>query len=415
MPVDPPQAWDLDPTTPVRGRGKSILIVDDDAGSRESVRFVLGGHYNIHLAENGRQALDIASRMSIDAVILDILMPGMSGIEVLARLKQLDPRIEVVMLTAFETIETARAAIRLGASDYLGKPFEVANLRRAVAHAVEKRDALQPVRHHDDKLRILQEELHSHQLREEMSRATSDIYASILHDLNSPLTAAAGFLELAQQVLNDSGNIKQSSVYLANVHRHMAQCIDISKRYLGFLQGRTNAGVPASLNQSLGELGELLKVHPSSRLNDLSIYPHASDLTVLINPTDLLQVLLNLTINGLQCSAEPHTVTVRTRTQPVMPDECDLQDSAHTRWLPPAEPVREPLIAITVEDNGPGMMPAVLQNAFQPYFTTKPAGQGTGLGLSIVRRLLAQAGGGLHVFSRQGEGTIFTIYLSVKA
>jgi signal transduction histidine kinase len=70
-----------------------------------------------------------------------------------------------------------------------------------------------------------------------------------------------------------------------------------------------------------------------------------------------------------------------------------------------------PLLAIAVRDNGPGIPPELLPRIFQQHFTTKPEGQGTGLGLSIVQRLIKQAKGALHVRTRPGEGTTFTVYL----
>jgi signal transduction histidine kinase len=70
-----------------------------------------------------------------------------------------------------------------------------------------------------------------------------------------------------------------------------------------------------------------------------------------------------------------------------------------------------PLVRLSVCDNGPGIPPEILPKVFEPYFTTKGTQQGTGLGLNIVLRLVREAGGALHVRSRLGEGTSFTVYL----
>jgi signal transduction histidine kinase len=75
---------------------------------------------------------------------------------------------------------------------------------------------------------------------------------------------------------------------------------------------------------------------------------------------------------------------------------------------------KAPLVAISVRDNGPGMTEAVLDRMFEPYFTTKAAGQGSGLGLSIVQRLVMHAHGAVYVFSHAGEGTVFTVYLPAQ-
>jgi signal transduction histidine kinase len=70
-----------------------------------------------------------------------------------------------------------------------------------------------------------------------------------------------------------------------------------------------------------------------------------------------------------------------------------------------------PLLALSVQDNGPGIAPDVMPRIFEPYFTTQPRTQGTGLGLSIVQRLLKESQGGLQVHSKPGQGTVFTVYL----
>jgi len=163
------------------------------------------------------------------------------------------------------------------------------------------------------------------------------------------------------------------------------------------------------------DLAELLKVHPHARRNELTIAPFGDNVNAAIHRTDLLQVLLNLTINALQCSPLAHRVEVYgKRIEPSAPRPF-LQAAAHTHFLCAEDFPREAeLVGLSVQDNGPGMPPEMLARIFEPYYTTKPPGQGTGLGLSIVRRLIFQARGGIHVYSHPGEGTVFTIYLPVR-
>src|SRR5437588_12099628 len=86
---------------------RSILILDDEEGPRQSIRAVFKEHYNVSLADNGTRAVELARENDFDAAILDIRMVGMSGIDLLVRLKAIDPDMQVVMLTAYETVETA--------------------------------------------------------------------------------------------------------------------------------------------------------------------------------------------------------------------------------------------------------------------------------------------------------------------
>jgi CheY-like chemotaxis protein len=123
---------------PPKGRG-SLLIVDDQDGPRESLWIIFKDEYNLLMAEDGPTAIELAKQHRIDVAVLDVCMAGMSGIEVLKRLKGVNPNIEVIMMTAFETTETVRQALRLRACDYINKPFDVATMRGAVGSAMQRR------------------------------------------------------------------------------------------------------------------------------------------------------------------------------------------------------------------------------------------------------------------------------------
>ncbi|MFA6548772.1 MAG: sigma-54 dependent transcriptional regulator [Candidatus Margulisiibacteriota bacterium] len=103
----------------------NILIVDDELSIRESFSLILEGKYNLLLAASGEAALKTVSDQKVDMVFLDIRMPGMNGLETLRRIKELDPDIEVVMVTAVNDVQKAGEAIKYGARDYVVKPFDV--------------------------------------------------------------------------------------------------------------------------------------------------------------------------------------------------------------------------------------------------------------------------------------------------
>ncbi len=116
-----------------------VLVVDDDAGVRESFRLTLEDHYDVVDVPDGLRALDAVRASQVDLVLLDIRLPEMDGIEVLERIKAIDEGIEVVLVTAVRTVRTAVAAMKLGAFDYLTKPFEEDELLAVIARALEKR------------------------------------------------------------------------------------------------------------------------------------------------------------------------------------------------------------------------------------------------------------------------------------
>ena len=138
-----------------RNRKRVLLIVDDEEGPRQSIRIVFKEEYQILMANDGLQAMEHARHQTVDAAVLDIRMFGMSGIDLLKQLKEIDPAIEVVMLTAYETLETARQALRLGACDYLTKPFDIATLRDAVGMAMQRRSISDEIRSNNEKLKEL--------------------------------------------------------------------------------------------------------------------------------------------------------------------------------------------------------------------------------------------------------------------
>jgi len=146
--------------------------------------------------------------------------------------------------------------------------------------------------------------------------------------------------------------------------------------------------------------------------NQFIVHPLAQDVAVRMNGTDVLQVLLNLAVNGFQCSSQPHSVEIRGRILAQQLDKTAFKESPQELTLNFEHLSNAPpLLMLAVSDTGPGIPPDTLPKIFQPYFTTKSERQGTGLGLNIVHRLVKEAKGALHVQTQLGRGTTFTLYL----
>jgi len=114
---------------------RRVLVVDDEQGVRESLRLVLRDRYEVLVASNGEEALRRVASEAFDAVLLDVVMPGLDGLTVLERIKGQKPELPVVIVTATRTVKTAVTAIKLGAFDYIEKPFEIEELRILLANA----------------------------------------------------------------------------------------------------------------------------------------------------------------------------------------------------------------------------------------------------------------------------------------
>jgi DNA-binding NtrC family response regulator len=124
-----------------------ILIVDDDEGTREALEEILEDDYDVACVADGKVALDKLNREAFDLVLLDLIMPGMDGIETLKRIKAYDKQIDVIMVSATDRAREATAAITSGAYDYITKPFDADAILNAVERALQKRSLEQEVRY----------------------------------------------------------------------------------------------------------------------------------------------------------------------------------------------------------------------------------------------------------------------------
>ena len=410
----PPRA--LEQVAP-RRKG-TLLIVDDEDGPRQSLRVIFKDDYDVLMAGDGPSAIALAQNHKIDVAVLDIRMAGMSGIEVLERLKFVDSTIEVVMMTAFETTDTIRQALRLRACDYINKPFDISTMRAAVANAMQRRTLEGEIHNNAEKLQELLSELQNQKLEEQMAHTRGEIYASIIHDINGPLTVISGFVQLLNQRIGNSSRLEYEDLEfvkdrLKTITRQVTNCIEISRRYLGFLRRNSDDGPRVGINQLFADVSHLARVHPSHQNHQLTIQSMSEDMAVRMNGTDVIQVLLNLTINAFQCSQQPHSVHIEAVTLRQPLDLALFKDGPRERLLNVESfDNTPPLLMISVRDNGSGIPEEILPKVFQPYFSTKGARQGTGLGLNIVQRLVKEARGALHVRTDVGQGTSFTVYLA---
>jgi signal transduction histidine kinase len=412
-----PPITEQPPAPPAPRRKGTLLVVDDEEGPRQSLRVIFKDDYEIFMASDGPSAVDIAQNNRIDVVVLDIRMAGMSGIDVLERLKYVNPAIEVVMMTAFETTDTMRQALRLRACDYINKPFDISTMRAAVASAMQRRSLDGELYNNAEKLQELLIELQSHKIEEQIANTRGEIYASIIHDINGPLTVISGFIQLMNQRIGNATQLEVDDVdfikeRLKIITRQVTTCIEVSRRYLGFLRKESDEDLRVGVKQLLTDLNHLANVHPSLMNNTFTIHPLAEEIGVKINGTDLIQILLNLTVNAFQCTSQSHCVDIEARVLSRPLDLTGFKDGPENRFLNVESFANvAPLLEVSVRDNGPGISPEILPKIFQPYFTTKGPKQGTGLGLNIVQRLIRGGHGALHVHTRLGKGTTFTVFL----
>ena len=194
-----------------------ILVVDDEVGPRESLRMILKPSYEIATADSGETALKALPTFHPDLVFMDIKMPKMDGIELLQRIKAVDPTIEAVMITAYASLDTVKNALTHGAFEYLIKPFSRSDLEETVRRALARRQAelgktnqlsnlVNEMRALSTKTRTLEEEAR----REQAEQSLRVTQLSILREISRGIL---GQLDLAELTAGIAVQLKESLGY----------------------------------------------------------------------------------------------------------------------------------------------------------------------------------------------------------
>jgi PAS domain S-box-containing protein len=194
-----------------------ILVVDDELGPRESLRMILKPHYDIATADSGEAALRTLPSFHPDLVFMDIKMPQMDGIELLQRIKRADPSIEVVMITAYASLETVKNALTHGAFEYLIKPFSRQSLEETARRALARRQTELGTRSQlttlVDEMRSLAtktRELEEEARREQAEQSLRVTQLSILREISRGIL---GQLDLAQLIAAVTEQLKDALGY----------------------------------------------------------------------------------------------------------------------------------------------------------------------------------------------------------
>ncbi len=384
----------------------TLLIVDDEPGPRESLRIVFKDRYNCVMATCGREGIEYARTHVVDAAVLDIKMPDLTGVDVLRELKEIDPDTECVMLTGYETIETARAAVRFGAADYLNKPFDVFSVREVLDKCMKRRQGKLAAEENVRTLEQTNEDLGRELAQLNRAVEAGVLSAGVVHEMNNPLAIIAGYADLLGRDLAALGTADQETTQhvrqrLASIQREIDRCKDIARRFLNFSRGPQEAMEIVGAQRLLEDAASLIKAHPSNHGAEITFASDNPDPQLKVNPAEILQVLINLGVNALHAMNGNGTLQLSAMRATSLPSEWAFRSEAF-------DPQR-PLVKLSVADNGSGIEPENIGKIFQPYFTSKK--EGTGLGLAITCELVAHYGGAIDVRSTVSLGTTFSVYL----
>lgn len=363
----------------------TLLIVDDDKWSRKSTADLLSpAGYIIHQAEDGHEALAKFDALQPDLVLLDVMMPGLDGFEVCAEIKRRSPHahIPVMLLTALDNKREVVQGLKAGADDFLTKPVHGAELRARVANQIKLRAYDQLLRCQRDLARQEVEGLKAQLLHADRLATIGTFAAGVGHELSNIGTVLSGLNyalsndpELCDAVPED---LRYS---LGRVTEHVARH---ARSILRFVRPDDPQPARVILRRSLSDVCDMLNLTGKTRFVDCRLTgPEAVEVEAV--PIHIEQVFLNLIGNA-----------------------ADALEGTKSGVIEVAVEVGAAVI-VTVTDNGPGMSRAVLDQIFQPFFTTKAPGKGTGLGLTVVRQLVEAWGGDISFDSTPGQGTRVTV------
>ena len=323
---------------------------------------------------------------------MDIRMPGKDGIEGLREIREIDPVVSVVMLTGYGALETAQQALRLGANDYLNKPFDTSDMKHLV-YRYTQRSQLEKKR-----MRILRElqEMNTRLLadladREQMA-SVGESSTEFAHDLRNPLMIISGYVDLLSRKLKARDEFPDSEPedvdeYLNIIGQNVRRCCDLAQMWQKLGKSDLSRLEPTLISQIIDDLVVGVEPLASSEEVEIEYLVKTNGATINGSRAQLLRAMHNIVANAIQA--------VPARTGKVSLT-CECVDNR---------------ARIRIKDNGIGMSEAVLKRLFDPYFTTKPDGEGTGLGTVIAKKIVEEHAGTIEVDSTPGEGTAVTIKL----
>lgn len=369
----------------------TILVIDDEEGTRAALEMILKDSYRILKASSGAEGIGCLQKQPVDLVITDIHIPDLSGIEVLRQVKQFDPSLEVVMVTGFANLSTAKTALRLGALDYINKPFDAGHIREIAREGLEKRRKAKEVLEQLQNLQKQKEEMEGHLIKSERLINAGQLTCGVIHEMNNPLTIIQGYVEILLKKLNKNGNLtpkenQEYQSYLATVEKQVQQCKDIAMGFLGFVRESKVERHLVQLNLMLAELANLFRMQQMTHRIPITIHADPELPEISVHVGLIRQVFMNLMVNAVHAMPQGGTLDLFTK-------------------------VVEDGVEIKIRDTGTGIAPENLKKIFQTLFTTKEGGKGSGLGLAITKQIVERHYGRISVESELGKGTTFTLFL----
>jgi signal transduction histidine kinase len=365
-----------------------VLVTDDEMGMRLGVVRTLR-NFTVHVAdvnetvsfvvdqaESGEEAMEKIRRQPPDILLLDHKMPGISGLEVLDQLADMQTDMLTIMITAYASIETAVSATKRGAYDFLAKPFTPDELKSTIRKTAARLILAKQAR----------------KLAEEKQQVRFEFLRVLAHELKAPLNAVAGYLgliksrEMGDQLAAYDEMIGRSLIRIDGMHKLIHDLLDLTRIESG---QRNRQLVPVDLLALAQAAAEMMRAEADARNITLAVHADGP-VCMTADAGDIEMLLNNLLSNAVKYNRDGGSVNVTLARQ-------------------------DAKVVITVADTGIGMTPEDISQVFGEFVRIKNERTnhilGSGLGLSIVDKLVRLYGGEVKVESQPDAGTTFTVVL----
>jgi two-component system sensor histidine kinase/response regulator len=370
-----------------------VLVVDDELGIREGCRRALTAHgFAVEVAENGPAGLHKLREAAFDILLVDAMMPGMSGLEMLQQARQLFPELICIIITGYATVELAVQAMRQGAHDFIAKPFTPTLLLQVMNRELDR----QRLKREAQRVKDLEEELRElSRVKAEMERlgaVESRFMLTMVHILRAPVAVLQNSIQLIRKGFvppeDQSSVLERADLRAGELLAVLDDVLLLSRLKEGL---GTETAEPVSIADALeSALATFQKV---AQERNLTIAMDLADHPVLSGSQEHMRLLWSqLLDNAIRYTPKGGRITLSLQT-----------DSQEKR------------IIGVVADTGIGIAAEEIPRVFEEFFRTEAAKSmqetGTGLGLPIVQQILALYGGTIEIDSTPGQGSTFRFIL----
>lgn len=355
-----------------------IFVIDDDDVMLLSCRRILERDgYVVETFDNGYEGLERLDAVRPQLLLVDLKMPELDGLQVIQRIRAIDPGLVIAVITGYATIATAVDAMKAGAYDFLPKPFTPDELRLVVKRGCERWRLA-----HD-----------TERLRREKELAERRVVTFLTHQLKSPLAAAKQYLDVLA-FTSGADLAPKTREWITRAQARLEEMLILIEDWLTLASIERGA---VSHREASAELPAVI-----SRVAEAAT-PHAErsrvTVTTQVDPGippvcgdagSVATVISNLVINGIKYNHPSGTVTVRAALE-------------------------GPMARVDVTDDGIGIPAESLPRIFDEFYRVASGDArdvpGSGLGLAICRRIVDELGGSIEVASTLGSGSTFTVRL----